>query len=950
MASKNETTTKFRVDITELKKGIQEANRQIKLANAEFKAASSGMENWGKSADGVQKKIDQLDKVLDGQKKILENYQKQLAAISKEYGENSKEADEMRIKIYNQQSVINNTNAELQKYKGILSDLKNEQEKAADSTEKQAKAYDDLESSVRDQQSRLDDLKDKYKQVVVEQGKNSDSAQELAREIEELSTELKDNKKAMQDADKSADDLDHSLDDAGKSAKDADDGFTILKGTLSDLASKAISAVIDGLKNMAKAAGEAWKEFDEGRDTVIKLTGATGDAAAELTKSFGNVSKSIVADSSEIANAIGEVNTRFGLSGDSLEDLATQYVKFSKITDADIISTIDDTQKALSAYGKGVEDAEGFLDSLAKTSQNTGVNVSTLTKGIISNATAFQEMDLTIDQAVTFMGQLEKSGANAETVMSGMRKALKNSANDGLSLDEALLKLQNEIENGTNGMDGLNAAYELFGKSGDQIYGSIKNGTLSFKDLTKSVEDTSGTVSKTYEQTLDATDDIKLEIQKLKVAAAEFLDDFLKKHEKDIKRFFNTAIKGLEKLFPFVEKLAVILPKLLPVLVGIGTAFMAFKVVGIITALISAFQNLFAIIKTGQGVMAALNVIMGANPVGLIIAAIAGLVAAFAVLWNTSEDFRNFWIGLWEGIKTFVGDSIKGIVLFFQDLWKGMKETAAAIPKWVEDHLINPVTKLFTDMWNGIKAKAEEIWNGIKAIWAVVSSWFETTIINPVKDYFTGMWDNLKMGASEAWEGIKSVFKPVADWFGNTFRAAWERVKAVFSTGGKIFDGIKEGIIGAFKTVVNGIIGGINKVIAIPFKGINDALDTIRELSVAGVKPFANMLPRLTVPEIPLLAQGGVLRRGQMGLLEGSGAEAVVPLDQNKRWIAATAEELRRSLANEGLLGGFGGIGGGSVGGATYTFNQYNSSPKALDRLEIYRQTRNQLELAKGVS
>ena len=95
----NETTTKFKVDISELKRGIQDANRQIRLANAEFKAASSGIENWGKSADGISAKLNQLDRVLSSQKSILDAYKKQLALIIEEEGENSKGADEMRIKI-----------------------------------------------------------------------------------------------------------------------------------------------------------------------------------------------------------------------------------------------------------------------------------------------------------------------------------------------------------------------------------------------------------------------------------------------------------------------------------------------------------------------------------------------------------------------------------------------------------------------------------------------------------------------------------------------------------------------------------------------------------------------------------------------------------------------------------------------------------------------------------
>lgn len=251
------------------------------------------------------------------------------------------------------------------------------------------------------------------------------------------------------------------------------------------------------------------------------------------------------------------------------------------------------------------------------------------------------------------------------------------------------------------------------------------------------------------------------------------------------------------------------------------------------------------------------------------------------------------------------------------------------------------------DLWNSIKTGAEAAWNFVTGIWTAVGEWFKSNVIDPMTGFFSDAWEKLKNGASEAWEGIKNVFSKVAEFFGNIFSTAWEKVKNVFSTGGKIFDGIKEGITEAFKTVVNAIIKGINKIVSIPFTAINKALDVIRDVSIAGVKPFAGLIPSIAVPEIPLLAKGGVLAKGQVGLLEGTGAEAVVPLDENKKWVAAVAADLRQALAADGLLG-FGGE-AGIQQGSTYTFIQNNNSPKALDRLEIYRQTRNQLELAKGV-
>lgn len=1011
----NEMTAKMSVDVSDLKKGIQEANRQIRLANAEFKAASSGMENWAKTTKGVQDKITQLDKVLTQQNKILDSYKKELDDIVAKEGENSKGADEMRIKIANQQAAVNKTQAELNKYKNTLSDLEKEQEASAKAATSQAKAYESLKDKVSGQKGELERLKAEYAGIVLEQGKGSKAAKDMAKQIADMSNKVNESEKALSEAEKAADGFDNSIKDAGDDAEKSSDGFTVLKGVLADLASTAIKAVVQGLKDMASAAADAWKEFDTGRDTIVKITGATGDAAAALTESYGKVAGTIVADSEEIAKAIGEVNTRFGVNGEELEDMSTLYLKFSQITGQDVVSAVDDTQKAMSAYGLSAKDANKFLDSLARTSQNTGVSTSSLENGIISNATAFQEMGLSVEQAVDFMGMLEKSGANSETVLNGMRKALKNSAKEGKSLDESLMELQDAIENGTDGMDGLNAAYDLFGKSGDQIYGAIKNGTVSFKDLTSSVSDAGGAVSDTYDETLDATDKIALEVQKLKFSVAGVLDEFIQEHGDKIMEIVNFVkdkipiilkwfqdtynkikplIQGvIDVLKPIFEDIAdafspvvdaigdlvnALLPKLedalgwlkdnieaveaaIGAVVGAMGALWVYKKMQMLVAAFKAWK----IATEGQTIaQLALNAVMAVNPITLLITAIGALVGAFVVLWNKSEAFRDFWIDLWNGIKLMVSDAITAVTSWFTGLiqafsegwdsvvqfatncWNAIKKVWSIVKNWFNTTVIQPIKNFFSNMWNAIKTAASTAWEGIKGVWNVVSGWFNTTIIQPVTKFFTGMWDGLKNGASKAWEGIKSVFSHVSDWFKNVFSKAWQAVKNVFSTGGKIFDGIKEGIVDAFKAVVNAIIRGINKVVAIPFNAINKIIQKLKDFNIFGGHPFGG-LSLINVPQIPELASGGVLAKGQLGLLEGNGAEAVVPLDQNKKWIKATARDLKQSLTQEGLIknGGAGAIGGGSV--VNYNFTQNNTSPKALSRLDIYRQTKNQFNNAK---
>ena len=977
MAS-TETTAKFNVDISGLKKGIQDANRQIKLANAEFKAASSAMTDWQKTTEGVSAKITQLDKNLKSQNSILEAYKKELALIVAEQGEESKGADEMRIKIANQQAVVNKTSQELDKYKGILDQLEKEQEDATKSADKQASAYETLRSTIEKQETDLEALKKQYANVVLEEGKNSESAQNLAKQIDTLSTELKDNKTKMEEADKAANSLDKSIGDAGDDAKESTDGFTVLKAALADLASSAIQAVIQGLKDMATAAADAWEEFDIGRDNIIKLTGATGEQADEMMRSYENVSKSVVSDFGDIGTAIGEVSTRFGITGDDLDTLATKFIKFSKVNGTDVKSSIDNVQKALSAFGKDATDADGFLDTLTNTAQQTGVGVDTLTNGLVSNGAAFQEMGMSIEQSVQFMGMLEKSGANSETVLNGMRKALKNSSQDGADLTVSLIRLQNAIEQGSDGVDGLTMSYELFGKSGDQIYGAIKNGTINFRDLGKAAVDAGGTLERTFQDTLDPVDSVRLKVQNLRFEVAKSMDAFLKEHgpqiEKALDNFIQNVLPALVKILDgigdFLGWLIDNGETIIGFLTGIGTAVGVY--VGYSTAL--AIMNgtwiaLPAILKAVAVAQGVLNTVMSMNPIVLIIALIAGLVAAFIYFWNTSEEFRQFWIDLWDTIKETAQKVWDAIVQFFKDAWDAVSNiwnkakdffegVWAAIKRpfekakdWFEQNVTGPIEKTFKEKWENVKEHAADAWDKTKNAWSKTKDWFERNVKQPLDKSFndnrTGTWSRLVSGAQNAWAGIKKAFSKVGEFFVKTFSGAWEDMKKAFSSGGSIFNDIKDSVYDGFKEAMNKVIDGLNKVIGAPFEAINKLIDKIAGVSIAGAYPFKDLSSnKLNVPKIPYLASGGVLKRGQIGILEGSGAEAVIPLENNQKWIAATARDLKKALVAEGVIN-INGAGGAGAVTNNYSFVQNNTSPKALDRLSIYRDTNSLLFDAK---
>lgn len=180
-------------------------------------------------------------------------------------------------------------------------------------------------------------------------------------------------------------------------------------------------------------------------------------------------------------------------------------------------------------------------------------------------------------------------------------------------------------------------------------------------------------------------------------------------------------------------------------------------------------------------------------------------------------------------------------------LSEGLTEKFETVKKWM-----SKLPGKFKTYFSEAKTKITETFSNI-------GTWF--------RDKFSAAWTNIKSAFSlsnaktffsNVWSGITSAFGNVSTWFKDKFSSAWTAVKDVFSKGGKIFDGIKDGILNGLKTVINGIITGINKVISVPFNGLNDTLLKLKKIEVVGIKPFG-WVSTFKVPQIPKLATGAVI-------------------------------------------------------------------------------------------
>lgn len=431
------------------------------------------------------------------------------------------------------------------------------------------------------------------------------------------------------------------------------------------------------------ASVAAWKSVDAGMDVVAAKTGATGEALTAMQDSVKSIAATIPTSFETAGNAVGEVNTRFGLTGQALEDLSTQFIKFADLNSTDVSSSIDNVQKALSAFGLGAEDASSLLDTLNAVGQQTGVSMDSLTNGLIQNGTAFQELGLNVDQSVMLMGQLEKSGANSETVMNGLRKALKNAAADGVPLNEALSNLQDSILNGTDSMDGLTAAYDLFGKSGDQIYGAIKNGTLDFTELGAAALNAGGSVSSAFEETKSPVENFQTVLNQLMTIGSGIVETVGPMLATALSTVSDVLVKvkgAWDSLSPGVQE-------------GIIKAGLLVAAAGPVISIIGKVIAFAPMLVSGIG-----TVVTALGPVGIAIAAVIAVGVLLIKHWDEIKAAaQQVWqkvVETFENIKQSVTEKIDALKSSVQEKFQRIKQSITEPIERARDAVRSAIEKI----------------------------------------------------------------------------------------------------------------------------------------------------------------------------------------------------------------------------------------------------------------
>ena len=841
-----------------------------------------------------------------------------------------------------------------------------------------------LAQAITETKGKLDVLKQAEAQVQAQFEKGEVSEEQyraLQREIAATEQSLKGLEEQAKAGKKSLEDIGMAIGTAGQKT--------------TELGNK-LMPVTAGITALGAASVAACMEMDGGYDTVITKTGATGDALEELKGAVDTVFTDLPTSAENAGIAVGEVNTRFGLTGEACAALSEEFIKFAEINGTDLNSAIDGVDAIMTKFGVDSAEAANVLGLLTKAGQDTGLSMETLYTTLQTNGATLKEMGLDLTSSVNLLAQFEANGVDASTALAGLKKAQQNATAEGKTMEEALGETIDAIKNASSETEALQIATDLFGKKGAaEMTQAIREGRLSIDDLSGSLEDYGTTVSDTFAATQDPWDEAQVAMNNLKLAGSELGTTLLTSLQPTITKIVN-SIKNFTTWFKNLNqsqqetiiKVAAVVAAIGPALVIIG------KVISAVSSVIGVISKIGPVVTAAKAGFAAFNAVLAANPIILIVTAIVALIAIFVTLYNKCEWFRDGVNAIWEGIKnafltafgvikTFFTETLPNafntVVNFVKTNWQGLllllvNPFAGAFKLLYDncegfrttiDNLIANIKEFFAGLWTKIvelfsnvgqwfSDRFREAYTGITTIFSSIGQWFGarwtdiknalSTVATWFQTQFQNAWTNITnifaaigQWFSNRWNDIKLVFTVVPTWFQTQFQNAWTNIKNAFANVGTFFSGLWTTIKNCFVDVGTKIGSAVGDA----FKNaINSCLTTIENIvnkfigMINGVIGVINEIPGVELSKISTVSLPRLAKGGV--LREGSAimAEAGPELISmvNGKAIVTPLTATAKNTALEGH---------GAAGRGGFVQNNYYTSPKALSPSECARQTRN---------
>ena len=666
---------------------------------------------------------------------------------------------------------MSNLTAQTKLYQAQLKRLEQEMGSGVSAFRKSITESKALQQQLDAQKNQAKLLEEQIAKTSEKYGEDSTQVIRLKTQYEKLQTEISKTSQALEENGGIAGAVAAEFDAIGSKI----DAVGQKISSVGDSMTKGLTAPITAL---GAASMKSFTEVDEGMDTIIKKTGATGEALEEMQNIARDMATTIPTSFETAGSAVGEVNTRFGLMGDELEALSTKFVEFADLNGTDVSGSIDSVQAAMAAFNIESSKAGDVLDILNKAGQDSGISMDTLSNSLLSNATSLTEMGFGLESAVGLIANLEKNGVDSSAAMAGLKKAFVNATADGKTMEEALAELESTMQSADSNTEAYQAALDLFGnKAGPQLAKAIQEGRLSLDEASNAVTGYGDSVSSTFEATQDPIDKFQVNMNKIKLvgedivnSAAPLITDAMEKMGQAIQKVSDAWNSLDENQKQQIIQIALVAAAIGPVLSIVGRVVSA---VGTIASTISSFIGFLPTIGaalSGVGavitgtILPAIGAAVAAIiPVLPIIAGVAAAIAAVILVvknWGAITDWLS---EKWDTLTTFLGEKTAQIQTFFTEhlgIIGEMIATKIEIIKTVITTAIAVIQTIFTTFGETIKAITEGDWSRIGEIWA--NAWAKIQMI--IAQAIVKIVKSVMELGSKVKEGFMDIVNSAKEW------------------------------------------------------------------------------------------------------------------------------------------------------------------------------------------
>lgn len=798
---------------------------------AAINAAVSRLEEMSKETLEAAGASAQLAAKISTQETVLKNLEQGYADYVVTGQEGTEEAEQLA-------STIQELSGELTENRGTLDAAEKAARALSETMDDAGGEAETLRSTISKQEDTLQQLKQRYVDVATEQGETSDEARELARQIQDLSSELHENKTKLSDAEYAADKLDNSLEEVESSAKKADDGFTMFKATLANLAAEAITRAVDGIKNLAGNVIELGQNFTSTMSEVSAISGATGEDFEKLEACAREYGATTVFSASNAAEALKYMSLA-GWDADQSTSALGGVLNLAAASGMELGAASDMVTDYLSAFAMEAGDAAYFADLLSYAQSHSNTTAEALGeayKNCAANLNAAGQDVETVTSLLEGMANQGYKGSEAGTAMAAIMRDITNGMKDGaIKIGETSVAVMDaqgnfrdftdiltEVEAATNGMGDAERAVAL---SSTFTADSTKGLNLILNEGMDKIagyeEELRGASGSAEEMANIMNDNLSGDMAAMNSAFEELGLKIYDALESKLRAGVQFITNGV---IPAIEWLGGHIPEVTIAVSGLGAVIAAMNW-GTISSKITMAKGALVKLATALGGVSL--------PAIALIAVITAVALAFTDLWKNNEEFRNKITAIWDGIKAKFDEFGQGIVdklnalgFEFEDItevmkavWDGFCEVLAPIFEGVFQQISNilsaaldVLTGLF-DIFAGIfTGDWDMVWQGVQevfgAVWDFVVATFEnwistfTSLADTVLGWFgtdwETVWTNVKTFFSDTWNAISAFFSGILTGIKTFFMETWDSIVSFFSG---ILSGISSSVTGTMTEI-----------------------------------------------------------------------------------------------------------------------------------------------------